>query len=218
MEEFWELVKCFSQVMSGDVMIGTGELVIQCKKIAMSIPSYLFYHNFKSVIEGLEDKNTVSRKVGKKLAQSSYGEEYGYTLLHYINAYEHKDKGTFMAYLIDSVSKDFITPNECFLYCKIINDVSLRSLFFLRDNVKKMELCNPIEYMDIINELKRNGLMYDSCNGYAFELEAFFLDKYSLSYETEKYSYFEKMGGIPQLNKFPRVTQVLRVGETAYRE
>ena len=52
--------------------------------------------------------------------------------------------------------------------------------------------------------------MYDSDKeGAAFELEAYLLDKFALSYETEKYNYSDLYGGIPHMESFPKRPQFL---------
>lgn len=183
------------------------QLINTAKEGIGDIRNFLFVHNLEAVINGIQKNETITRKIGKKLAKSDYGEEYGYALLHYIDAYEHRDKGSYMAQLLDSASKDFISPNELFIYCKILEDVSLRSLCFLKDNIQKKIIYNyEREDKACINELLLHDLMYEAEKGYAFSLTGFFLDKYGLSYKEERYkNYGEKMGDIPELKKFPKV-------------
>lgn len=58
----------------------------------------------------------------------------------------------------------------------------------------------------LIKELKNNALMYDACDdGIAFELEAYYLDKFALSYDDDKYGYSSKRDGIPEDDKLPKV-------------
>lgn len=197
-------------LLSGDIGAGIKLLELGTSSIK-AIPDYLFYRNLTAVLSELKSKGTANRKVGKKLAKSAYGEKYGYTLLHYIYSYEHEQKGVFMAHLLDAVSHNFISPDDCFRYCKMIDDISLASLCFLRDNIHKRALQNFVQSnKNYIDELKRNGLMYDSDKeGAAFELEAYLLDKFALSYETEKYNYSEIYGGIPNRESFPKRPQFL---------
>ena len=197
-------------LLSGDIGAGVKLMEIGINSIK-SIPDYLFYRNLTAVLSELKSKGTANRKVGKKLAESAYGEKYGYTLLHYIHEYEHEQKGGFMAHLLDAVSHNFISPDDCFRYCKMLNDISLASLCFLKENVHKRALQNSVQSnRNYIDELKRNGLMYDSDKeGAAFELEAYLLDKFALSYETEKYNYSDLYGGIPHMESFPKRPQFL---------
>lgn len=47
--------------------------------------------------------------------------------------------------------------------------------------------------------------MYDACDdGIAFELEAYYLDKFALSYDDDKYGYSSKRDGIPRMINFPK--------------
>lgn len=91
-----EICEGLKSVLSGD-FAEMAKLLEKGIETLYSIPDYLFYHNLEAMLKGLDSKGTISRKVGKKLASSSYGEEYGYTLLHYLMMYEHVDKGTYMA-------------------------------------------------------------------------------------------------------------------------
>lgn len=206
-----DICEMFKMALSGNVA-AILKLIEECAKIGKSIPDYLFYRNLEAVLKRIDKNGTAKRKVGKKLADSAYGDNYGYTLLRYIHSYEHESKGVFMANLLDAVSKDFISSNDCFRYCKTINDISLISLFFLKENVLKKELFDLKTYdRNSLNELKRNDLMYDSdSGGIAFELDAFLLDKYGLSYQEEKYSYRDKYAGIPTLAEFPDRPELLR--------
>ena len=186
-----------------------------------SIREYMFIRKLKIVVNELISNDTVGRKIGEILARSNYGEEYGYTLLHYIETYEHVDKGRIMAYFLDATSKEFITPDECFRFCKILADVSLSSLCFLKQNITKRVLYK-INMKDkaCVHELLMYDLMYRSeNNGYAFSLTAHFIDKYGLSYtDEERYkNYTERMGDIPALEKFPKVPESI-VTEGSYYE
>lgn len=196
----------FLSSTQGDVISGA-ELVSDAAKLIESIPGRIFYHNFKFFMEGLDTCNTVRRKIGEKLAESDYGDEYGYAILKYIGDFEHADKGTYLACLIDAATKDFITPNEAIEFARIIDRVSLTSLIFLRDNVEKKVLQKP-ENLYAINELKANNLVYDAnSGGYAFELEAFKTNAYSISYLDDK------SHRIPELNEFPDGVSYLVTGQ-----
>ena len=196
----------FLSTTQGDVVSGA-ELVSDAAKLIASIPGRLFYHNFKSFMDGLNTCNTVRRKIGKRLTESDYGDGYGYVLLKYIGDFEHVDKGTYLACLIDAVTKDYISPNETMEYARIIDRVSLTSLIFLRDNVEKKILQKP-DNLYAINELKANNLIYDAnSGGYAFELEAFKINAYAISYLDDK------PHRIPELNEFPDGISYLVTGQ-----
>lgn len=53
-------------------------------------------------------------------------------LLKYLESYEYPEKGKCMAYLLDSLSHDFISVDECLLFCKLIKDLSVPALMFLK--------------------------------------------------------------------------------------
>lgn len=218
-EAIVELIKAFTGTLSGEVDVFA--LADLAKNGVDSIHNYMFNRKLKMVLGELKKKGTVDRKVGEILAKSNYGPEYGYTLLHYIDQFEHIDKGRFLAYLLDATSKNFITAEECFRFCKILNSVSLSSLYYLKQNVTKRVLYE-VDYSNksCVNELLTNDLMYESYNnGYAFSLTAHYLDKYSLSYEDEsRYrNYSEKMGDIPPLDKFPEEPERIVSGSIPYR-
>lgn len=206
-----KLVKMFVGLLSGEN--GALEIAAFTKESVGSIREHMFNRKLNIVMNELQCNGTIGRKVGKILAESNYGEEYGYTLLHYIDAYEHIDKGRMMAYLLDATSKKFITPDECFRFCKILDDVSLSSLCFLKQNITKRVLYNVDEKdRACIKELRMYDLVYDSeNNGNAFSLTGYLLDKYALSYnDEEKYrNYSEKMGDIPSLEQFPKIPVTL---------
>lgn len=200
-------------VLSGD--INPLDVLVELQKIGKSIPDILFYKNIECMLNGLDKKGTIKRKVGKKLAESNYGADSGFMLLKYLESYEYPEKGKCMAYLLDSLSRDFISVDECLLFCKLIKDLSVSALMFLKKNVHKSVLYHITEEnLFLIKELKNNALMYDACdNGIAFELEAYYLDKFALSYDDDKYGYSSKRDGIPEDDKLPKVVVNLTTNE-----
>ena len=206
-------------VLSGD--INPLDVLVELQKIGKSIPDQtdkfevLFYKNIECMLNGLDKKGTIKRNVGEKLAESSYGADSGFMLLKYLESYEYPEKGKCMAYLLDSLSHDFISVNECLLFCKLIKDLSVPALMFLKKNVHKSVLYHITEENSfLIKELKNNALMYDACDdGIAFELEAYYLDKFALSYDDDKYGYSSKRDGIPEDDKLPKVVVNLTTNE-----
>ena len=75
-------------LLSGDIGAGVKLMEIGINSIN-SIPDYLFYRNLTAVLSELKSKGTANRKVGKKLAESAYGEKYGYT--RYRRSFARKD-------------------------------------------------------------------------------------------------------------------------------
>lgn len=208
------------KLLMGDITSSIDILKI-VKDNCISIPDILFYSNFEAVMEGLTEKKVNAKKVGEKLAQSEYGSKTGMVLLKYVYSFETPQKGKCMAYLMDAVSKDFITPTECMRLCRYIYNLSLNSLLLLKNNVHKKTINTSIDDYPYINELKNNGLMYESSgSGLSFELDAFLLDKYSLSYDDEnKYGgYIEKYKGIPDFSDFPQVPVYIISGSEPYMQ
>lgn len=206
------------KMLMGDVTSSVDLLKI-IKTNCKSIPDKLFYKNVEMVMKGLDDKKTIARKVGERLAKSEYGYDVGIVLLKYIYSLELPQKGRAMAYLLDAVSKDFIEPNECMRLCRYINIISFRSLLFVRENVSKKRIHETLEDHAYITELEKNGLLYNcSGSGLAFDLDAYLLDKYSLSYDDEnKYGGFaDKFKGIPSLDSFPTKPVYLSTGDVPY--
>ncbi|WP_270210149.1 hypothetical protein [Dorea amylophila] len=184
------------------------QLMQIAKEGIYDIKNMLFVHNLEAFVKGVEENGTNARKIGEMLAKSDYGAEYGYAFLKLIDSYETCDKGRALAMITDSMTKGFISPNDAFRYGGLIRDISHSSLLFLKNNVKKGVLYKTSSEEKIyINELLRYDLMYISeNNGYAFDKQAFYIDKFGLSYlEEGKYLYSEKDGGIPPIEKFPKV-------------
>lgn len=135
-------------------------------------------------------------------------------LLKYLESYEYPEKGKCMAYLLDSLSRDFISVDECLLFCKLIKDLSVPALMFLKRMFIRVFYITLRKKTFLIKELKNNALMYDACdNGIAFELEAYYLDKFALSYDDDKYGYSSKRDGIPEDDKLPKVVVNLTTNE-----
>lgn len=156
-----EIVLIFKNMLLGNADVS--DILDSSIKEIDSIRNYMFNRKLQVVMNELKANGTIQRKVGNLLAKSNYGEEYGYALLHYIDEYEHVDKGRIMAFLLDATSKKFIIPNECFQFCKILDDVSLNSLCFLKQNIMKRVLYNiEIKDMLYVNELLTYSLMYRS--------------------------------------------------------
>ena len=107
------------------------------------IRNFLFARNLKAFVNGVSKNGTEARKIGKMLAESDYGQEYGYVLLKFIESLEIQDKGMILAMLTDAMTKEFISPNDTFRYARLIRDISYSSLLFLKNNVKKAVLYKP---------------------------------------------------------------------------
>lgn len=213
-----KLFETVLKILMGDVssVIDTLNII---RNYCKSIPDKIFYNNLQAMMLDMDHNKTSAKKVGTILAKSEYGFDSGLVLLKFLYSFETPQKGKCMAYLLDSVSKEFITPMECMRLCRYLNDISLMSLIYLKNNVSKKTVQGSIEVYPYIMELKNNGLMYEnSGSGLSFELDAFLLDKYSLSYdEDNKYgSYSEKYKGIPDISSFPEIPVYLSAGSEPY--
>ena len=214
------LVVVLAKCIMGDITAPI-DLIDWIYKRCRTVPDYLFYNNIKTVLYGFDEKGTSSKALAKRLAKSEYGSETGMVLLHIINDFESSQKGTWMAYLLDSLSKGYIEPDECIYYCMIMAKISVKGLLFLKNNVKKMSIYNISADELVLIELKNNALMYENIDdGLSFRKEAYYIDKYALSYnEDEKYgSRSDKNSGIPSIEKFPPQPVYLATGTRKYSE
>lgn len=206
-----DFLKDISSVLIGGLngTAGTAiEIIKRMQEESENVSEKLFLKNFETVIKGLDEKKTYERKVGKKLAKSSYGEEYGFTLLKYIDSFEHTEKGTYLAYLIDATSKGFVDADDCFAYGRLISQISLRTLKYLKNNIRKGVV--EIKEQMILNEMKRFDLVYEADGGYAYDLLAYNLDKYAVSYLDEsKYKYNREKDSVPGAGEFPEKVSYL---------
>lgn len=195
-----EVVGNIISVMQGDIT-NIPALIKNLNNSYNSISDALFFRTLSRFLEGLDSDGTCSRKIGKKLAESNYGKEYGFMLLKYIDMFESAEKGTLLAHLLDVASKEFISVEECFAYVQLIKDVSLGGLWFIKENLSNRVITTDSA---VLNELFRYGLVYAANEGgYAFEMQAFILDKFALSYLDKKYKYNGEDDFIPKREKFP---------------
>lgn len=207
MIELTDIIEFYSDMKNAlsDDGVSIVKVLDRINKLPKTISDKLFYINFSKVVEGLDAHGTCSRKVGKKLAESSYGEEYGFVLLKYIDLFEHPTKGMFLANLMDSVSKDFISPEKCFIYGKMISSISLASLNYLKDNICH-GVCSIKDEL-ILLELERYNLVYvckEDTEKRAYTKVAYSLDKFALSYTHERYNYNGDKDFVPSEEQMPK--------------
>lgn len=199
-------------VMQGSIT-DFASLMMNISNSIKNVSDALFYRTLKQFMEGIEEKETYKRKIGKKLAESAYSTEYGFVLLKYIDSFETAEKGKYLSYLLDSLSKDLISVEQCFCYADIIRNVSLSGLRFIKNNISNKVFS---KYNIVFEELNRYDLLYDANEGgKAFELKAYYIDKFSLSYCDEKYKYNGEDDYIPQRSDFPRKTIALAISQGA---
>jgi len=195
-----EIVVAFEKVMEGNA-IGVFQLLDKIRKSVNCIRDAMFYEKISALMNELDSHQTDKRKIGELLAKSDYCKDYGFALLKYIDDFESIDKGRYLAHLLDSLSKDFITAQECFIYARLLKDVYLNGLLFVKNNVSSRRFDKNL----ILRELFRYNLMYEANEGgYAFEIIAYYLDKFALSYCVEKYKYNGEEDYIPSKEKFPK--------------
>lgn len=198
-KEIAEVIQLFHETLTGNEVSAT-QLLLKAKEIASCIRDVMFYRKVSVLLNELENKKTDKRKIGELLAQSNYNEEYGFVLLQYIDDFESAEKGKFLANLLDALSKEFISTQDCFIYARLLKDISLSALLFVKENIS-----NKVFEEDIVlRELYRYNLVYRvNKGGYAFEYMAYYLDKFAVSYCDEKYKYNGENDWIPSRDKFP---------------
>lgn len=208
-QEIIEVTELFNEAIAGNG-ISSVQLLLKIKEIAGNIRDVMLYKKIDVFINELENTNTDKRKMGEMLAKSDYKEEYGFVLLKYIDDFESAEKGRFLAHLLDALSKEFISAKECFLYARLLKDISLSGLLFIKDNISNRIFKDNL----ILMELQRYNLLYEANEGgYAFEYLAFYLDKYALSYCDEKYRYNGDADYIPPRERFPAKSVAIAVSQ-----
>ncbi len=200
-----DIIKYCTKAFLGDYT-SIIDILNEIKEMCTSISDKIFYKKFESLMLGLESKGTDSEYIRKKLSNSSYSNDYAEVLLNYINKFESSEKSEYMVNLLDSVCHDYITPDECMMFCWYLTKISLLSINYLKRNINKITIHGNVDSKTDMNviELLNNGLMYDSeNNGISFNEQAFLFDKYCLSYldESKYKNYDNKMSGIPK--EFP---------------
>lgn len=208
-QEIIGITELFSEAITGNG-ISAVQFLMKTKEIVSSIRDVMFYNKIDVFINELETKNTDKRKMGELLAKSDYKEEYGFVLLKYIDDFESTEKGKFLAYLLDALSKEFISVRDCFIYARLLKDISLSGLLFIKSNISNRVFKDDI----IFKELQRYNLVYEANEGgYAFEYTAYYLDKYALSYCNEKYKYNGEKDYIPSREKFPAKVSAIAISQ-----
>lgn len=198
-------------VVLGEALDGNTSGILEIVKAVEELPANfrdkIFIYNLQRFLNGLDEKGTCGRKVGKILAKSGYDEEYGIALLKLIDSMDMGEKAKYLSYLCDSVSKDFVTSDECFMYGRLLRDLTPGSIQFIKNNIGNKEFSSKTNE---ITELLSYDLMYDTDNGYAFSRKAYHLDKFAISYcDEEKYKYNGEKDIIPDDDKFPKASRFL---------
>lgn len=203
-----ELSVSLGTALNGDIS-GILDIVKRVNELPANFRDKIFIYYLQKFLNGLDEKGTCGRKVGKMLANSEYGDEYGIALLKLIDSMDIGDKAKYLSYLCDSVSKGFINPDECFMFARLLRNLSPKSLQFIKKNIGNTEFSKRTNE---IAELMTYDLMYESINGYSFNEKAYLLDKFALSYcDEEKYKYNGEKDIIPNDGEYPKVQTVLAI-------
>lgn len=195
-----------SEALNGDPK-GILDIIKTVEELPGNFRDKIFTYNLKKFLTGIVEKGANGRLVGRLLADSGYGDEYGIALLKLIDSMDMGEKARYLSFLCDSVSKGFVTPDECFIYGRLLRDLSPKSLQFIKINIGNKEFSNKTNE---IEELLSYNLMYETDNGYAFNKKAYYLDKFAISYcDEEKYKYNGMKDIIPDDDKFPKASTYL---------
>ncbi|MBD5456848.1 MAG: hypothetical protein HDR23_10390 [Lachnospiraceae bacterium] len=204
-----EITDLFIKTVSGDG-VSTIQFLAKVKEFASSIRDIMFYKKVEVLMRELENRDADRREIGKALAKSDYGSECGFALLKYIDDFESVEKGKYLANLLDSLSKGFISTQDCLTYARLLKDVSLTGLHFIKSNIGT----KIFDESFTLKELLRFDLVYKVNNGgYAFEYMAYYLDKFALSYCDEKYKYNEEKDYIPSREMFPAKVAIISASQ-----
>lgn len=203
-----ELAVTLGEALNGDIS-GICEIVKTVEELPANFRDKIFIYNLQKFLYGLDEKGTCGRKIGEILAKSDYGEEYGITLLKLIDSMDMGEKAKYLSYLCDSTAKGFVSSDDCFMYGRLLRDLTPGSIRFIKNSIGNKEFSNKTNE---ITELLSYDLMYGTDNGYAFSEKAYLLDKYAISYcDEEKYKYNGEKDIIPDDDKYPKASTFLLV-------
>lgn len=187
------------------------KLISDIERLPGNIRDKMFTYNLKIFLEEYNTKNKLgsARVVGKLLAESDYGEEYGLAVLKLIDDMDVSEKVRYLACLADALSKGFIDANDFMRYGKKLKFTSFGALKFLKENI-----CLKIfKQNSITQELYSNDLMYKTLEGFCLGIDAFYLDKYAVSYcDEKKYKYNGDKDSVPELDDFPGTPMYMGAG------
>ena len=187
------------------------KLIRDIERLPGNIRDKMFTYNLRIFLEEYETKNKLgsARIVGKLLAEGDYGEEYGLAVLKLIDDMDISEKVRYLAYLADALSKRFINANDFLRYGKILKFTSFGALKFLKENIS----LKIFKQNSITQELYSNDLMYKTLEGFCFGIDAFYLDKYAVSYcDEKKYKYNSDKDSVPEFGAFPGTPTYLSAG------
>lgn len=169
---------------------GDGMALVDLGKFFVNSPfmikNVMFYDNFRKFLSGMQYDKTLHRKFLEYLNEGD--KEYNAKkILTTIDSVDSSLKIDCILNLTKSVSYHYITPRDYSRLCKLVMDMITEDLYYLKHVIPNGSLEE-----EMIDEFVRNGLMYlDISRNYVFSKMAFDLDKYALSYASDKYNYSE---------------------------
>lgn len=189
-DELSELGKDIGSKLIEAICAGDPESLIMLGKVMLSAPvaykNLVLYENYERYLRGVAYNEEQKRKFLSFL-NTGDARTKAKRILMMLGNIDFDYKVESLINLTKSVGYKFISERTFFRYFKLIETTLAEDLLYLKDN-----LCHgEVEWSESVEELVRIGLMYETDNGkkYAFEDEAFIIDKYALSYGDEKYKY-----------------------------
>ena len=169
-------------------------------KLPASAKTVLFYVNFDRFLTGVNYNPETQRAFQEFLNHENKRQENSKRIIQFIDEMDSDFKVDALINLTQSVSYKFITKREYFKLSKIIENMIIEDLEYLKENLKRGIFQETYFGEDLIQEVISTGLIYDVDNGgYAFSKMAFHLDKFGLSYGNEKYKYNGECDFIPSI-------------------
>lgn len=187
-EESKNFIEDLIAALLGDP-ISLAKVLYAIKNGPMFISQQIFLENFTAILEGSFHSEEEAHKFSELLAEDGEKEEKAKRVVKIIDGLDSKKKANYIVNLTRSLLAGFINVTDYLRLCLAVKNTLEEDLVFLSNNITKDEIEASIETI----ALAGNGLMYMSIIGelcyYSFLPSAEALDKYGLSYGSEKYSY-----------------------------
>lgn len=187
-EESKNFIEDLIAALLGDP-ISLAKVLCAIKNSPKFISQQIFFENFTAILEGSFYSEEESRKFSALLAEGGDKEDKAKRVVKIIDGLDSKKKANFIINLTRSLLADFISVTEYLRLCLAIKNTLEEDLIFLSENITEDMIEASVETISLAG----SGLMYMSVVGepcyYSFLSIAELLDKYGLSYGSEKYSY-----------------------------
>lgn len=208
-----EMLDIFINALSGDHKAWS-ELACKMKGLPMSAKTLLFYYNFGRFLEGMSYDEDEMHMFREFLNAEDKREENSKRIIQLIDGLDSDLKVDALINLTKSASYNFITKRQYFRLSRLVQDLLVEDLQYIRERICKGRLNRT----DLYEEFEHNELMYMTNDAkYAYTQMAFELDKYGLSYGDDKYRYNGEADASPTPNEMPsRYSPLFLSGEAEY--